>query len=152
MHDHRTGVDLFVLSRALEAVALDAVRAAGVQVTPAQARLLARVGEGGTRAAELAERALVTKQTVSHLLEQLERAGLVERVPDPRDGRARLVRLTDAARSVVPVANSAVRDTLAGWERRIGAERMADLADALAELARGEDPFGGGGAEQPVRS
>lgn len=42
----------------------------------------------------ITERAGVTKQTAGFLVDQLEHAGYVERVADPTDGRARLVRIT----------------------------------------------------------
>jgi DNA-binding MarR family transcriptional regulator len=52
-----------------------------------------RIGPDGTRLTELAEAAQVTKQTAGFLVDQLERAGYVERVPDPRDAGAKLIRL-----------------------------------------------------------
>src|ERR671920_964421 len=95
------GTLLFVANRALEQRAFDAVVAAGItDITLAQARVAARIGPQGTRISELAEQARVTKQSAAFLVEQLEAAGYVERVPDPRDGRARLVRLTARARRV----------------------------------------------------
>lgn len=142
MPDLRVGVDLFVVNRALEARAYDAVLAAGVDdITVAQARLLARVGPDGTRLGELADRARVTKQTAGHLVDQLERAGYVVRTPDPSDGRARLVRLTDRARAVVPVANAEVVAVLDEWEAHLGPELMGALEEALSRLASVSDPF-----------
>jgi DNA-binding MarR family transcriptional regulator len=135
-------VHLHVLNRALEARAYEAVVAAGFgDITPAQARLLARVGEGGTRLVELADRALVTKQTAGHLVDQLERAGYVERTPDPTDGRARLVRLTARAHRAVPVADAEVRRVLTEWSKVLGPEPADAFADALARLAEVVDPF-----------
>ena len=51
----------------------------------------------GVRATDLAETFAVHKSTVSRGLATLEKLGLVERVPDPSDGRARLVRLSSEA-------------------------------------------------------
>src|SRR5919202_27005 len=100
------GVLLFIASRALEQRAHDAVAAAGItDITLAQARIAARIGPDGTRVSDLAEQARVTKQSAGFLVEQLEAAGYVERVPDPVDRRARLVRLTARAGTVVAVAN-----------------------------------------------
>ncbi|MGN0064408.1 MAG: MarR family winged helix-turn-helix transcriptional regulator [Nocardioides sp.] len=152
MTDHRIGVDLFILNRALEAAAYEAVVANGADdVTLAQARLLARVDEEGTRVVELAGRALVTKQTASHLVDQLERAGYVERTVDPSDARARLVRLTPRARAVVPAANAAVVSLLEQWGVHVGAPRLAAVAETLAALAEVADPFrrGAGTSARP---
>lgn len=136
------GIDLFVANRALEAAAYDAVVGAGYDdLTPSQARLLARVAEEGSRLGELADRARVTKQTAGHLVDQLERAGYVTRTPDPTDGRARLVRLTARAYDVVPVANRAVRELLDEWEDRLGPEDMGHLVRIMARLGGMTDPF-----------
>src|SRR3954454_3914345 len=88
-----TGLLLFYPYRALESRVLEALAAAGFEISLAQARLLQRVADGGSRLTDLAAQAQVTKQTAGELVDQLEKRGYVERVPDPRDGRARLVRL-----------------------------------------------------------
>src|ERR671921_1575433 len=107
---------LFVANRALEHRAFDAVVAAGItDITLAQARVAARIGPDGTRVSVLAEQARVTKQSAGFLVEQLEAAGYVERVPDPVDRRARLVRLTARAERVVSTANAEVERVLAVW-------------------------------------
>src|SRR3712207_8974907 len=69
--------------------------------TLAQARVMQRIGPEGTRLTQLAEAAQVTKQTAGHLVDQLERAGYVRRVPDPTDARARLVQMAERGLEVV---------------------------------------------------
>ena len=69
-------------------------------VTIAQSRLLMGVDPDGTRLSVLAARAQIAKQTATALVDKLERAGYVERVPDPSDGRARLVRMTPRAEAI----------------------------------------------------
>src|SRR5919112_5259479 len=119
------GILLFIANRALEQRAFDAVVAAGItDITLAQARVAARIGPDGTRVSVLAEQARVTKQSAGFLVEQLETAGYVERVPDPTDGRARLVRLTPRADIVVEMANAEVERVLAEWADRVGADRL----------------------------
>src|SRR5215217_3668327 len=67
--------------------------------------------EGGLRLTELAERTHMTKQALRYTINQLEAAGYVERVPDPTDGRAKIIRLTQR-----------------GWElRRVGDEIIARI-------------------------
>lgn len=126
------GVALFVASRALEERAYRAaVDAGGVDITLAQSRLLARVGPAGTRLVELAAQARVSKQTAGHLVDQLERAGYVERIADPADGRAKLVRLTPRARALVPAANAEVERVVREWTDEVGADRMQVLDESL---------------------
>ena len=66
--------------------------------------VLQYLDDAGTRVSVLAERAQITKQSMAELVAHLERHGYVERVPDPADGRAKLVRATDRGRAVFAVA------------------------------------------------
>lgn len=136
------GVLMYVASRSLEARAYDAAVAAGaVDVTATQARLMAQIDPDGTRVVTLAARARTTKQSATSLVDQLERAGYVERVPDPADGRAKLVRLTDRARTVAVAANAEVSRALAEWQEHLGAPRMRDLEETMRMLRGITDPW-----------
>ena len=136
------GILLFVAYRALEQRAYDAVVAAGVRdITPAQARLAARIGPGGTRVSDLADQARVTKQSAGFLVEQLEAAGYVDRVPDPADGRARLVRLTARADPVVAAADAEVERVLHEWAGHVGADRLRQVHQTLRDLRELTDPW-----------
>jgi DNA-binding MarR family transcriptional regulator len=136
------GILLFVTYRALEQRAHDAVVAAGItDITPAQARIAARIGPHGTRVSDLAEQARVTKQSAGFLVEQLEAAGYVERVPDPADRRARLVRLTPRADPVVMAANAEVKRVLAEWAEHVGVGRLQQVHETLVDLQEITDPW-----------
>jgi DNA-binding MarR family transcriptional regulator len=58
-------------------------------------------GEGPLRVSDLARREAMTQPGVTLLVNRLSDAGLAERVPDPTDGRAALVRITDSGRAVL---------------------------------------------------
>lgn len=136
------GILLFVTNRALEQRAYDAVVAAGItDITLAQARVAARIAPCGSRVQELAEQARVTKQSAAFLVEQLEAAGYVERVPDPTDGRARLVRLTARSRPLVEAANAEVERVLTEWSDHVGPERLHDMLLTLRDLRELTDPW-----------
>ena len=140
--DPGLGVLLFIANRELEQRAYAAVVAAGVtDITLAQARVAARIGPQGTRVSDLAAQARVTKQSAAFLVEQLEAAGYVERVPDPSDGRARLVRLTSRADPVVAAAGAEVEQVLAEWSDHVGADRLALAHEVLLELREIADPW-----------
>ena len=133
---------LFIANRALEQRATDAVAAAGyTDITLAQARIAARIGPHGTRVSDLAAQARVTKQSAAFLVEQLETAGYVERVPDPSDGRARLVRLTERSSGMAQAANAEVDRVLAEWADHVGADRLQLVHDVLRDLREITDPW-----------
>lgn len=135
------GVLMFVAYRAMENRVLARLQEAGHPVTPAQARVFQRVGPAGTRLTALAEQAQVTKQTAGFLVDQLEGAGYVERVPDPTDARARLVRIAPRGEEVAAVAAVVVAEVEREWQRHLGAARMRDLRGLLADLRRVTDPY-----------
>ncbi|MEU0007766.1 MarR family transcriptional regulator [Streptomyces sp. NPDC006314] len=97
--------------------------------------LLIRLDElGGQRATELAAYIGVGKATMSRQLRALEDLGLIARQPDPADGRAWLVTLTDEGRGRVGKVREARRaryvSQLAHWDRR----EVAELARLLHQL------------------
>jgi DNA-binding MarR family transcriptional regulator len=75
---------------------------------------------GPTRQGELADRALLDPSTVSRYVGQLVRSGLVERRPDPEDGRAVLLAATDAGQSladhVLREHNTLLHQVLDRWD------------------------------------
>ena len=88
----------------------------------------------GTSVSELARRAQVTKQSMAELVAHLERHGYVERVPDPTDRRAKLVRATARGREVYAIARAVLADIEREWTERLGPERMRQLRALREEL------------------
>lgn len=137
-----TGLLLYIPYRWLENRVIDALAKAGFDdITTAQMKLMQRIGADGTRLTELAEQAQITKQTAGFLVDQLEKAGCVERVPDPTDKRARLVRIAERGKRAIPVAQSTVAEIEAEWEAHLGPQRMAQLRRALTQLREITDPY-----------
>jgi DNA-binding MarR family transcriptional regulator len=126
---------MFIASRAAADRIFGVVHDAGfTELTLAQSRLLMGVDPEGTRLSVLAERTQIAKQTATSLVDKLERAGYVERVADPSDGRARLVRLTPRAQAAIPIARAEEARIEAEWEEHLGSQRMVQLRDALTSL------------------
>jgi DNA-binding MarR family transcriptional regulator len=96
--------------------------------------LLPLFEEDGLRIGEIAERARLSKQTMTTLVRLAERDGLVVREPDPADGRAVLVSLTPRARRFSTVAEKVVARLEARVEEVLGRRRSGELRGALAEL------------------
>lgn len=68
---------------------------------------------------ELGDRTLITKGTLTGVVSRLEARGIVERVPNPADGRSALVRLTPAGERlferVFPLHVAHCRQAFVGW-------------------------------------
>ncbi len=142
MDQLNTGLLLYIPYRWLENRVVEALRAAGYhEITTAQMKIVQRIGPGGTRLTELAEQAQVTKQTAGFLVDQLEKAGWVERVPDPTDKRARLVRISGRGEEALPVAAAAVAEVEAEWAAHLGKRQMAQLRQILGKLREITDPY-----------
>ena len=93
--------------------------------------------DGGTRVSVLAQRAQITKQSMAELVIHLERHGYVERIPDPGDRRAKLVRATAKGDELYAIAREFVAELEAEWTDRLGAARMRQLRELLVELNAG---------------
>ena len=104
------------------------------EVRPPHGDVLQYLDDAGTQVAELARRARVAKQSMAELVSHLERHGYVERVPDPGDRRAKLVRATARGREVYAIAREVVAEVEAEWTAALGAARMRQLRALLEEL------------------
>ncbi|MFC7504193.1 MarR family winged helix-turn-helix transcriptional regulator [Nocardioides sp. CPCC 206347] len=142
MTDPHPALLMFISARYAEQRIHEAIVAAGFDdLTPAMARVAARVAEQGSRITDLAEQARITKQSASVLVDQLLRAGYVDRVPDPSDARARLVVGAPRGDRAREVARREERAIEREWTSRLGPEAMAALRGALESLREITDPY-----------
>jgi DNA-binding MarR family transcriptional regulator len=91
----------------------------------------------GLRLTALAERAHVTKQTMSALVDQLEHAGYVKRVADPADGRAALLRLTARGQKFGKEVRAFGRQIEDDLEASLGPRRLEALRESLSLIHEG---------------
>ncbi|MCK8677410.1 MarR family winged helix-turn-helix transcriptional regulator [Streptomyces lichenis] len=132
--------ELAVFLRRARASSGEMAREVHPDLEPAAYGLLVRLADAGTqRATALAAYFGVGKATMSRQLRALEDLGLVARDPDPADGRASLVRLTDEGRTRFHRVREARRARyvrkLAGWDRT----EVAELARLLHQLNAGAE-------------
>jgi len=104
------------------------------EIRPPHGNVMQFLDDGGTRVSVLAERAQMTKQSMAELVAHLERLGYVERVPDPSDRRAKLVRATRRGKQLYAIAREVVAEIEAEWTRRLGKAKMGRLRELLEEL------------------
>lgn len=91
--------------------------------------------DGGLRLTELAERTHTTKQAMLYTVNRLEEAGYVERVPDPADGRAKVIRLTQRGWELRREADEIVAGMKEECVRRLGEQKMGQFEDLMKEVS-----------------
>jgi DNA-binding MarR family transcriptional regulator len=106
-------------------------------VRPPHGNVFQYLDDAGTRVSVLAQRAQITKQSMAELVAHLERHGYVERVPDPGDRRAKLVRATARGSEVYAIARQVVAEIEQQWTERLGRAKMRQLRELLEELNAG---------------
>ena len=92
------------------------------------------IKDSGSRVTELAQLAQLTKPTVVYLVNELERLGYVERIPDPADGRAKLVHLTERGMRAQKAGREIVARIEQDWSRLLGEGDFATLRELLQRL------------------
>ncbi|MFH8407579.1 MarR family winged helix-turn-helix transcriptional regulator [Streptomyces sp. NPDC018019] len=92
--------------------------------------------DGPVRLTELTRAAPVSQPGITQLVTRLERDGLVERRPDPSDGRAVLVHITEAGRRVGRSRHEVRTRHLEPLVARLTPDQRQALADALPALSR----------------
>jgi DNA-binding MarR family transcriptional regulator len=103
-------------------------------VRPAHNAVFQYLDATGTTVSTLAERAEMTKQAMAELVAHLEDRGYVDRVPDPADRRAKLVRPTAKGRRVYAVVREMVPEMEQRLAEVIGATRMRQLRRDLQTI------------------
>jgi len=91
--------------------------------------------EGGLRLTELAEHTHTTKQALLYTINQLEAAGYIERVPDPTDGRAKIIRLTQRGWELRRVGDEIVATIEHECVQRLGEERMRQFKALMKDVS-----------------
>ena len=103
-------------------------------VRPAHFTVFQHMPLEGIRLTALADAALLTKQSMGYLVDDLEAMGYVERVPDPSDRRAKVVRLTARGRHLDDTVRAVIRQIEADWAARLGQENYQHLLQLLRAL------------------
>ncbi|WP_328307040.1 winged helix DNA-binding protein [Streptomyces sp. NBC_00442] len=107
-------------------------------LTPSQVSALTLVDKGGAASASaLAATEGVRPQSMAATLAALDQQGLIQRSPDPEDGRRQLVTLTEAGRERAEGNRQARAEWLTqAFQERYTEEERGTIAEAMALLER----------------
>ncbi|WP_377703804.1 MarR family winged helix-turn-helix transcriptional regulator [Pseudoduganella sp. UC29_71] len=90
----------------------------------------------GLRMGELSKRMMVTGGNITGITDQLEQEKLVMRVPDPKDGRAYSVKLTQEGRSAFARMAEVHESWVAELLQPMSSEDKGQLIELLSEMKR----------------
>ena len=105
-----------------------------IRLRTAHTNLFPHLDFEGVRITELARRLDISKQAISQTIAELEMMDVVETIPDPSDGRARLARFTDKGKQAILQGLGVLRGIESEMERSIGKAKFDALHDALLAL------------------
>jgi DNA-binding MarR family transcriptional regulator len=105
------------------------------RVAPGQfPALLALYEREGRTQAELCQLVRIEQPTMANTLNRMQRDGLIDRDPDPADGRRSLVELTQRGRALEPALVAAAEAVNASATAGISAEELATLLSLVTRV------------------
>ena len=110
-------------------------------IRPAHLQVFGVIKADGTRLTDLAGSSGLSLSSMSELVDDLQRLGYLERRPDPADGRAKLVCLTDKGWEAIRGGRRIIEEIEADWGRRLGQARFESVCQALQTLIDELDPL-----------
>ena len=105
-------------------------------VRPVHNAVLAYLDRDGTRASVLADRARLSRQAITQLVDELEQRGVVARLPDPAEGRAKIIQYTPEALKIFDASRRTIAALERRWARELGPRKYAALRAGLEQLLR----------------
>ena len=126
-----------------------ALHAAGwPELTRAHSLVFAHLDTKGTRTADIARRAGISRQAVHQTVQELQRLGLVRLIPDPTNRSAKLVVPTERGQASIRVAKTTLARLEDELAQRLGRDHVQALRQAL-EAEWGPTIDGSPGDERP---
>jgi len=104
------------------------------KLRPSHTAVLPHLDLEGTRMSTLAERMGISKQAVSQLIGDMEEMNVVRRLPDPSDGRAKLVVFAEDGPTLLMRGMRVLQGVDAELEESLGERRYSELRRALGRV------------------
>ncbi len=108
---------------------------AGTNLSPSAVHALIEIEAGGVTARDLCTRLCLEKSSVSRLLKKLVASGDVVECPSERDGRAKVLRLTDAGERRVRTIHKFARNGVAHALQKSSADQVSEIRNGLEAYA-----------------
>ena len=106
------------------------------QLGPTEVRAVSRIGEAGQATPKMLATALeMTTGAVTAILDRLEHAGLLRRLPNPADRRSTLIELTDAGKVVSDRMYVEYNQVVANVTRGLTTDNIGYVTDFLQQAA-----------------
>jgi DNA-binding MarR family transcriptional regulator len=125
---------LFRAARLVNERAIARVNDRGIPLRAAHTALFPHISAEGVRLTALADKLGISKQAIGPLVDDLEREGVVERIADPADARAKLIRWTKKGQRALVHGIGVLQALEAELAETVGKRRMAELATTLELL------------------
>lgn len=109
-------------------------------IRPAHLQVFGSIKAGGSRLTELASSADLSLSSTSELVDGLEALGYLERAPDPSDGRAKLIHLTDSGWQAIRTGRGLIDAIEADWAEALAGGRFETICLGLQDLLDQLDP------------
>ena len=127
-------------ARSFDAELTARLRARGyTDIRRAHGAVFANIDDTGTRPSELAQRAGMTRPSMTELVADLEAKGYVIRRPAVGDARSRVVLLTRRGSRHRDDARKIIAEMESLYAKRLGRSRVASLRETLARIASFEE-------------
>jgi DNA-binding MarR family transcriptional regulator len=120
--------------RLVERIHADLAEDGYPDIRPAHGNVFQFIGKKGARITQMAEKAQMTKQSMSYLVEYLEERNYLERRQDPEDGRAVVFYVTKKGLKVEEVAERSIANIQDEWRDKLGSKKYDTLINLLTEL------------------
>ncbi len=130
----------YALRRAQVWVFQDFIRTLSViDIRPAQYSVLVVIGANpGLSQAELADRLAIERARLVHMLDQLQKRGLTERLPSPTDRRTHALQLTKDGQKLLKRAKALAARHEARLTEKMGAEAREQVMERLQVFVAGK--------------
>ena len=89
---------------------------------------------GASRSVDLADAAVIRPQSMMVIVNEMEQMGLIQRRPDPRDSRAKLVDFTASGRQLIEELTQSTATVWTQYRDIIGERQLSQILDGLDSL------------------